>query len=162
MIDIIKTLIKWVRVTDPGDNKDQFYNQKVEYLGKQGKAIILFPYGIHANVPGDNLALAFAAQGNEDNRACIPIDAKSRPELLAGEVAIYHPVNQSIIKFSGSGDIDITTNGSVTITGNVSITGDLSIAGGVTNNGSDIGETHGHTQDPDSNGDTQAPISGVT
>ena len=34
--------------------------------------------------------------------------------------------------------------------------------GTMTNNGKDVGDTHGHVQGNDSNGDTEAPINGVT
>lgn len=54
-----------------------------------------------------------------------------------------------------SGEIDITAP-TITLNGNVTITGT------VTNNGKNIGDTHGHEQGVDSNGDTEQPISGVT
>lgn len=54
----------------------------------------------------------------------------------------------------------------IDLTGNVVISGTLSVAGAstlaaVTSNGKNIGDTHEHTQGTDSNGDTQANISGV-
>lgn len=45
---------------------------------------------------------------------------------------------------------------------NIDLVGNVNITGTLTNNGKDVGDTHGHTQAPDGNGDAQAPISGVT
>ena len=59
--------------------------------------------------------------------------------------------------------VDIVSATSVTITSPIiNLAGNVNITGTVTNNGKNIGDTHGHTQVPDSNTDTQAPIVGVT
>jgi phage baseplate assembly protein gpV len=148
----------------------------MEYLGKVADGLIVFPYGLHGNVPADALALMFAVQGNPDNRAAIAWTPKNRPKLADGEVAFYHPLLPNlIIKLQANGkmlvksgvsvDVDApeaTFSGNVTIAGNLTVAGTSTFNGTMTNNGKDVGDTHGHAQANDSAGDVQAAISGVT
>lgn len=180
----IKNMLRWARITAPGSDDKQFATQQMEYLGKVADGLIVFPYGLHGNVPADALALMFAIQGNPDNRAAIAWTPKDRPTLKDGEVAFYHPPTGGLVVWRQNGNLEITTaadikatcaNAEITATtkitltaptinlvGDLNVTGDTAFTGAVTANGKDISDTHGHTQANDSAGDTEAAISGVT
>lgn len=114
-----KNTVRWAKITQAGSDDKQFATQQMTYLGKVADGIIVFPYGHHANVAPDSLALMFAVHGDPDNRAAIAWDPKNRPKLVSGEVAFYHPPTDAFIIWRASGDLDIETgNGG---TGNVNI-----------------------------------------
>ena len=92
----INRLIRWGRIAKAGADDQQFAVQQVEYLGKVADCLIVFPYGIHGNIPADALALMLSVQGNPDNRAAIAWTPKIRPQLADGEVAYYHPPTGTI------------------------------------------------------------------
>jgi len=153
---MLHKLLKWARVTKAAPTEaQQFAVQQVTYSGKVGDAVLVMPYGIHANLPVDSLALMFAVNGEPDNRAILGFDPKQRPELAEGEVAFYHPPTGSFIKWTEAGDLDIqvgegsggnvtincatatiTASGSVTLdtptttlTGAVQVDGNLTVTG---------------------------------
>lgn len=161
-------ILRWARIIKPATDDKQFLTQQISYLGKTSESLMVYPYGMLANIPADNLALLLSIQ-SDSNRASFGIDTKSRIELTEGEVSIYSPTTGAFMIFRTNGDIDIVAGssnvniaGDVNITGNLTLTGDMDVTGAMTNNGSNVGDTHGHTQPADSNGDTEAPISGVT
>jgi len=144
----------------------------MEYLGKVADGLIVFPYGIHGNVPADSLALMFSVQGNPDNRAAIAWTPKDRPKLAGSEVAFYHPPTDAFIIWRANGELDIETGtggtkdinikaASVNITANVNIVGDTTFTGTVKANGKVIDDTHQHAQPNDSAGNSEATITGV-
>jgi hypothetical protein len=171
-----KNLIRLSKITSPGQDDKQFPAQQVQYLGKVADGIMVFPYGMHANVPADILSLMFSVQNLPDNRFSIPFNTSKRPKLEAGEVAFFHPLLPDlIIKLQANGKMlvksgvaldvdapDATFSGNVAIAGNLTVEGTSTFNGTMTNNGKDVGDTHGHTQTNDSAGDGQAAISGVT
>jgi hypothetical protein len=147
-----------MRITKPSDKDRQFAQQQMEYMGKPGDGAILFPYGLHANVPADTLALGASVQGNPDNRVAIGFLLKSRPALTAGEVAFYHPLlPDMIIKLQANGQMLIKSGVKINIEAPVT-----EFTGIVKANGKVIDDTHGHVQGPDSAADTQVQIVGVT
>lgn len=171
-MSVIHDLLRWARITKPGSDDKQFATQQMEYLGKVGDGIIVFPYGMHGNVPADALALMFAVQGSPDNRAAIAWTPKDRPTLKAGEVAFYHPPTDAFIIWRQSGDLDIETGGggtadinikaqTINIEADVNITGNTAFTGTVTANGKVIDDTHQHAQGVDSGGNSEQNISGV-
>ena len=109
MKDLIKNIVRWATITKAGSDDQQFATQQMGYLGKVADGIIVFPYGLHGNVPPDALALMFAIQGNSDNRAAIAWTPKNRPKLAEGENAFYHPPTDAFIIWRASGDLDIET-----------------------------------------------------
>jgi len=164
---------RWARITKAGSDDKQFATQQLEYMGKVADALMVFPYGFHANISPDALVLMSAIGDDPENRAAIGGAAKNRPTLAEGEVAFYHPPTDAFIIWRDNGDLEIETgNGgtadinitttTINITADVNIIGNTTFTGEVTANGKDIGDTHGHAQGSDSNGDTQANISGVT
>lgn len=169
-----KNSIRMSRITSPGADDGQFPTQQMTYLGKVADGITVFPYGFHANVTADVLALMFSVQGLPENRLAMPFNTKKRPKLAAGEVAFFHPPTMSFIIGRANGDLDIETGdggtGNVninckqanvtasesvtldtpetTITGNLTVTGDTTLSSTVTSGGKDISDTHTHTGSP--------------
>lgn len=134
---VFKRLIRWFAVTKAGDNSGQYPVQQVTYLGKVGDCVMIFPYGMLANVPAGALGPMFAVGGDMDNRAGIPADMANWPQLNEGEVALYNPTSGDIVKMLPGGGIEIT--------GPVTVVGSLAVTGTITNNGTDIGATHTHS-----------------
>jgi len=162
-MSMIRSLLRWVRVTKPGlDDPSKFHVQQIEYLGKPADALMVFPYGLHANLPENSFGVMFSIQGNPDNRGVIAWVPKGRPQLEAGEVAFYHPPTDAFIIWRSNGDLDIETgnggtgkinviSGEVTITaplvtidGDLTVRGDTTLSDTVTSNGKDISDTHVH------------------
>lgn len=94
---------------------DIFPKQLVEYQGGSSETTTLFPYGMYANVSNDVLALMFFYGGNAENRIAIPGSFEVRPTLEQGEIAIYRPDGDALIKFTNAGDIEISTSKNVTV-----------------------------------------------
>ena len=107
---------RWGRITKAGSDAEQFATQQTEYLGKVADTLVVFPYGIHGNVPPDALALLLAMQGNPDNRAAIAWTPKIRPTLVEGEVAFYHPPTGSLAVWRPDGTLEITTGANIVAT----------------------------------------------
>ena len=143
MISRLKNLLRWAKVTMAGDDTGQFPVQQVTYLGKVGDCLMVFPYGLHANLTDDSLVVMFAMHGQEENRAGIGYTPQTRPQLAEGEVALYHPNTGSMVKMQASGDILIDAP-NVRFTGNVEIEGATTLSATVTSNGKDISDTHTH------------------
>lgn len=153
----IRDLLRWARITKEGGGTEQFATQQMEYLGKVGDGAMLFPYGIHGNVPADFLTLIGAVQGNPDNRVAIGCLMKTRPTLKRGEVAFFHPLLPDLI-------IKLQEDGEMLIKSGVKINFDApetEFTGVVKANGKIIDDTHLHAQPNDSAGNTEANITGV-
>lgn len=118
MISLLNRLVRWASVTRAGDDTGQFPTQQVEYLGKVADCIMVFPYGMHANVDGNALAVLLAMNGNVDNRAAIPTSMNRRSALASGEVTIYSPVTRSAVTFKANGDVVVNANGDVVVNAN--------------------------------------------
>ena len=154
---MIRKLIRWARITKAGTDTEQFATQQLEYMGKVGEGLMVFPYGIHANVPADALALMFSVGGNPENRAAIAWTPKDRPQLAEGEVAFYHPrLPDMIIKLQANGEMLIQSGVKINI-----VAPETEFTGIVKANGKIIDDTHQHSQGNDSNGDTEVNIVGV-
>jgi len=180
---LLKKLLRWARVTMAGTDSQQFPVQQIAYMDKTADSYVLFPFGMHANVDADALALLFAVNGDDSNKAILPLDPDNRPKpLAAGEVAFYHPATGSIIHFRASGDMDIDVikkaQGSINITavkvnivasdfvnittpktniiGDLDVSGDTTLGAIVTSNGKDISNSHTHIGSP------TAPTGGVS
>lgn len=151
----IKNIIRWARITASGIDTRQYPVQQVEYKGKVGDCLMIFPYGHHANLTPESLVAMFAVEGDPNNRAGIGWTPTNRPVLAAGEICIYHPPSGSIIKFNAAGGIDITAVEDVTLTAqdmtinldnlNVNCSGTAAFTGALTSNGKDISDGHAHS-----------------
>lgn len=171
-MSLIHNVLRWARITKPSNDVGQFPVQQMEYLGKIGEGVMLFPYGYHGNVPDDFVTLMGSVQGSSDNRVAIGCLPKNRPILKPGEVTFYHPPTDAFIMWRANGDLDIITGDggksdinitakSINITGDLNVTGNTAFFGTVKANGKVIDDTHGHSQDLDSDGNSQENITGV-
>lgn len=112
LLEKIRNTVKRALITKGGDDDKDFAIQQVTYLGKVADCEIVFPYGVHANLPPDAILMMFSVGGQDDDRAAIGGTPKDRPrELPVGEMVLYHPPTKSEIRFRNSGDIDIDTIG---------------------------------------------------
>jgi len=137
VLSMIKNMLVWCRISKSGTGSDDQPKQQVEYMGKVADAVIIYPYGMAANIPADVLALKVAVNGDPENRAVIGCGAPNMPALNEGEVAIYHPVSGDIIKMTASGIEIISSNvtinaANMTLDGDVTITGDAAVKGDLT------------------------------
>lgn len=64
---------------------------EVEYLGKKQDALLMMPYGLHANPENDIFAVIMAPEDNQDSIITIPADIDSYEDLEGGEIAIGVP-----------------------------------------------------------------------
>lgn len=154
MLRQIKNMLRWARITKAGADDKQFPIQQMEYLGKVGDGVMVFPFGFHGNVTPDSLALMFAVQGHSDNRAAIAFDPKNRPKLAEGEVAFYHPPTGAFMIWRSDGSLEIETanegtaniniKANLNITGNLSVTGETALGETVTSDGTNISNDHVH------------------
>src|SRR5512139_1778431 len=112
----LNRLLRWAGISRPGKDTGQFPIQQVAYLGKVSDCLMVFPYGMHANVDGDSLTLLFAVGGDDDNKAGIATSGNRRQTLQPGEVMVYSPKTGASVVFKASGDIDLTTSANVNVT----------------------------------------------
>lgn len=168
---MLRKLIRWARVTAAGTDTSQYATQQVEYMGKVGDSFMVFPYGLHGNLPPNSLALMFSVGGNPDVRASIGWTPSLRPELKAGEVALYHPLipdmmiylredGTMLVKSGVAIDVDAPEakfTGNVTIDGNLTVAGSTALSGTVTSGGTNISNTHIHGGVEPGSGSTGTP-----
>lgn len=143
----------WAKITRAGKDDQTYPVQQATYLGRVTDAFVLFPYGMHANLPADQLGLMLDERG----RVFMGTSAVGRIAVEDGEVVFYHPGTLSKLHFKANGDIDITA-GKVTITGDLEVTGDTALGATVTSNGVDISDTHKHSGVETGAGNTGNPI----
>lgn len=158
-MSLLNKLLRWGRITKAGSDAEQFATQQTEYLGKVADTLLVFPYGVHGNVPADALALLFAMQGNPDNRAAIAWTPKIRPKLVDGEVAFYHPPTGGTVIWKANGNLEITTEADIiatcaNLTANVS--GDTTV-----DSGGNISATAGGNISADASGNLSATAGGA-
>lgn len=130
LLSKIKKLLRWVRSTKAGDDTGKYPVQQFEYMGKTIDAVVIYPYGHHANMPADVLAIAGAINGDSENRAVIGCLPPDRPQLAGGEVVLYHPDSGSKIHFKTDGSINVV--GDLNVDNNLTVSGDLTVDGDIT------------------------------
>lgn len=108
-MNIIKNIVRWATITKAGSDNEQFDTQQMSYFGKVADGLIVFPYGLHGNVPPDAFALMFSVGADPEKRAAIAWTPKDRPVLAEGEVAFYHPPTEAFMIWRANGDLDIET-----------------------------------------------------
>lgn len=108
MLNKLKNLIKWGRITRVGDDNKQFPRVQVTSLGVSSDDHAIFPYGIYGKVPEDTLALKLNIRGSESNSASMPITGPERPrDLKKNDWAIGNFEKGNLIIFRENGDIEI-------------------------------------------------------
>jgi len=158
---------RWAKITNAGKDDKQYPVQQSSWFGRLVDAFIMFPYGMHANLPAGQLALIIDKEG----RVLMGTSAIGRIQVLEGEVVFYHPPTGSNTHYLTNGDIVMTPkagqkviiDSDATITQNLSIEGDLDVTGAtalsatVTSNGKDISDTHTHSGVTTGSGSTGVP-----
>ena len=156
----IKSLMKLGKTSRETDDSGTFPVQQVTYMGKVCDAVMWLPYGFHANIPEDQLAVLLSMQGNPEARIALPGSPLSRPRLeTPGDMVVFHPQTQSRIHFKSDGSIEIISDSELKVsapdaqfTGDVVVDGSLSVNGLsatlpsiVTSGLKDISDTHAHS-----------------
>lgn len=163
----------WAKITRKGNETGQYPIQQATYLGRVSDFFVLFPYGMHANLPVDQLGLLIDRQG----RVFMGTSAIGRITVEEGEVVFYHPktkskthyknngdididtlaekegslnINAKNVSIVASGDVDVESTGNTTLTaptvaivGNLTVSGTIVSIGDVTGNGKTL-STHTH------------------
>jgi hypothetical protein len=154
-------------ITSVGDSTFNWFKQQITYNNKVAKPIVIYyPYGMHANAKPDGKSGVVVVPLNNDpsNRIGFASRFNSRPDLAEGDVAIYLPDTNTILKYVAEDEsIEVVTdstltvtcpesaiNGNVTINGNLTVTGTTALGSSVTSNGKDISDTHTHSGSPTS------------
>lgn len=120
MKELVRKIVRKAIITLAGKDDGDFAIQQISYLGRVGDCEIVFPYGMHANLPPDALLLMFSVQGNSENRAAIGgVPSERIKDLPEKEVVFFHPFTKSKIHFRNNGDLDIEAAGDV---GDINIT----------------------------------------
>jgi phage gp45-like len=80
------------------------------YMGNDQKAVIMTPYGLYSKAPNGSFSVVMQVGGKESNQLAFVMDAKNRPNLQDGEVALFDSVNGKHIIIKANGDIEIKGN----------------------------------------------------
>ncbi len=104
----------WAKITRKSDESGVYPIQQSTSLGRISDVFVLFPFGMHANVPVDQLGLLIDRQG----KIFMGTSAVGRIVVEEGEVVFYHPKSKSKIHFRDSGDVDVETQTDVNINAN--------------------------------------------
>lgn len=168
----LRAIIKFAVVTLRGDDNGKFPIQQVSYNGRVADCFIVFPYGVHANLPADSLLTILQIGGHEENLVGFGgLPSERIKNLAEGEVVFFHPIKKSKIHFKKDGNIQIqsfgdlnvevsgnvniqaetanitatdsTFNGNLKVTENLEVLGSTSVAA-ITSNGKDISDQHKH------------------
>jgi hypothetical protein len=165
-----------------GDKKKALPDQQASVLGRLGDYIIIYPYGMHCDLP-DDVWLSVIGEGK-----ALPVTS-FRPDAARGDIVLFNPITGDKINLKKIGGIDAVTDydinalcknanikattkatvtapdidliGNVKVTGTFDVFGNSSFTGTMLNNGKDVGDTHGHAQENDSGGNTEQNINGV-
>lgn len=112
MINALRNLIKWARISLSGDDSTSFPTSQMTYFTKTTDVLMIFPYGMGANPPEDSICLMFSASGQESNRAAIPtVNPNIRPKNLEkGETYFGNPLAKTRIVFQADGTLAVLFN----------------------------------------------------
>lgn len=148
LLRTLKGLLRLARIVSSGSDDKSFPIQQIEYLGKNCDATMWLPYGMHANLPPDVLAIAISLNGNTETRYAFPSSPDKRSEsplpnpLSEGDLLLFNPVSKAYVYFKADGtikidtslDLDVAVAGNLTavITGNANIVATNIVLSGVT------------------------------
>ena len=149
----------WAKITRKGSEEGEYPIQQATYLERVTDVFLLFPYGMHANLPAGQLGLLLS------DKILIGTSAIGRITVEEGEVVFYHPGTKTKMHFKANGDLDIESANvnikatTVAVDGDLTVTGDVVVVGEVTGNGVDLStHTHPYTwTDPAGSGNTSPP-----
>jgi hypothetical protein len=121
----IPNLIKRAVITKVNSDNDDIANCQIDSFDTSKPMETIYPYGMSANAPIDNIALVFSVGGNEANAAGMPYSQQNRfKNLKSGEVVFGNPVVGSYVKFNEDGSITIYSPAAI----NVNCDGDFKVS----------------------------------
>ena len=107
----------WAKITRAANSLGSWFNHQISYNNRTSNALIVYPYGMHANaVPQKSMVLWFGVGGDDSNKAGFAFDHAVRPDLEECEVALYQPETNTIIKFVKDGSIEVNSDVKITAT----------------------------------------------
>lgn len=135
----MKTSIKRGVISNAGKDDTARPVQQLDMLGKTTDAEIIFPYGVHANLPPSSLLVVLPVLDQSSNLVAFGGLPNERITVEEGEVVFFHPQTKAKIHFKANGDIDIESPGTINVnaettkwTGNINLTGDITASGTIT------------------------------
>jgi len=112
MLRKLRNLIKIARITLSSKDDGKYSIQQINYMGKTTPCLVVFPYGMHANLPLDCLGTILSCNADEGNLHMFPHLSEERIKgLKPGEVIFFHPKTKSYNHYKNNGDIDVFAKG---------------------------------------------------
>ena len=112
----ISSITKRAMITSPGDDDKDIAYCQVTYLGKVTNIETIYPYGMSAKAPANNIVMLSNVGSNEANLVGTPYSQQGRfKSLQVGEVVVGNPVTGSYVKFLANGDIQIESKGKLIV-----------------------------------------------
>lgn len=109
----------WIaKIVESIKSSDTYPTHGISYLGKLAKALVISPYGYYSNSDEDTLSIVFTTLESSELKTIVGFIPKNRPTLSKGEVAIYRPLGDAIIKFLNNGNIEISTTNDIDVSCN--------------------------------------------
>jgi len=109
-------MIKQVIITAINDDTSDFPRAQVFYMGKEGLATRISPYGYCYMPPLDTWGVSWSMRSEESSKVVMFSELEKRlKELQPGEVGIHNPETGSYIKFKENGDIDIESQNNINV-----------------------------------------------
>lgn len=116
----------WAKITRKGSEKSDYPIQQATYLGRVADVTVLFPYGMHANLPIGQTGLMIDRAG----RVFMGASAVGRITVEEGEVVFFHPQTKSKTTYKNSGNVDIESAKDVNVKAtNVNVDADVTNLG---------------------------------
>lgn len=154
MLRRILQMIKQAVITLVTSDTSAYPQGQAKYNGKTTEYNRLSPYGLDSNPPSGVSVILLSSQGQEAVKFGIASDFLGRKKgLKEGEVALYNTLTKSFVFLKENGDVEINTP-------NLIVEGNLEVTGDMTNDGTNVGKTHIHSQTNDGGGDSEADTGG--
>ncbi len=148
LLNRVVSMIKWIRTSNAMNDEIQLPVSQISYHGVGASGVHWFPYGYHANIPAETLAIAFLLEANPESKILLAGSPLSRPPgLLVGEVSLYHPDTGSKVLMKNDGSVEVTA-AKLRVVGDLEVTGATALGAVVTSSGQDISGTHTHAGSP--------------
>jgi len=130
-----KNLIQLGQVSLPGDDSGPMPVTQVQSYGQASDVLVIWPYGMHGNIPVDSYTISWSINGQQENRAVIGFKPDIRQKnLKPGEVIFGNFLRKSTTFYDDDGNIIVNCENDekVTIKGAsvINITGDATITVG--------------------------------
>ena len=127
-----KNLIQLGQVSLSGDDSGPMPVTQVQSYGQASDVLVVWPYGMHGNLPVDSYTISWSINGQQENRAIVGFKPDIRQKnLKPGEVIFGNFVRKSTIFFDDDGNIIVNCEKDIKVTVKgasiVNITGDAAL-----------------------------------